>query len=275
MFVVVRLIASRPAPDPYAAEALQRSQATTPQEARDAIRFPWPRYPGAREQGRSQITLNQVPMVEQTLLARGRPESILSFYRRAMRGRGWRDNTEQFYHLERSVLAGADSIRNLQDENYLRRYDAVTRSKLSLVRKKESILIEVSPGEKGKNVIELHFAGTSSLADMVMDMAEKAERAQGRPIAFLSAQGLPGDDATSSRMFYSEKGQEGTFRDMVRMLESEGWTRASLPRGARPPARGSIHQAFFARGSEVALLAVRPAGEHGSAAMVTESSAAP
>jgi hypothetical protein len=263
----------RPPPSSYAGETLGRPPPAAPQ-GREHIRFPWPKYPGAKEKGRSRIVLNQVPIVEQTLEARGQPERVLAFYRRVMHARGWRDNTESFYHIERNVLGNTTSLRNLQDENYLRRYDAITRSKLSLVRKDHSILIEVSPGEKGKQLIELRYAGTPSIMDMVQDMADQARRSSDGPAAFLEAGGAPGAEGARSRVFYSETSEADTFRTVAAMLEREGWQRTALPKvkGLAGVPRGP-HQAFFSREDQVALLAVKPAGREGTAAIVTESSA--
>ncbi len=268
----LRVMLTRPYPEAYAGEALQREEEGAQQAAvRRSVHFPWPRYPGAQETGRSQIALNGVPVVEQTLTARATPEKILAFYRKTMLARGWRNNTEEFYRVTPAALRSQGVPRNLQDENYLRRYDSVKRSKLSLVRRKESILVEVRPGERRSSVVELHYLGTSSLFSLADDMIEAARKPRSDTAPLLQSSSAPGQPNAGTKIYYSKHRPNSFFHRMVNTLERQGWTRSELPLSGREQADGPRLEALFLRDDWVASLVVTDASKKGSTAMVTQT----
>ena len=263
----------RSRPESHAAETMIRNEKArimAQTESRTDRRTPWPKYPLAKELGKSRININDIPMASQRLLARAAPKKILSFYRREMRARGWRDNTEEFFMLKPSAIGNSTYTRNLQDERYLRRYENIKKSKLSLVRNNESILVEVYPKKAHQTVIELHSARAPSVLSLLQKISAQAgDHVRGtRP--FLESRTMPGQPSASSRIYRSKHSAHSFFPQMVRTLEQEGW---KYSKEGRDPNRTRNMEpgAMFTRGDQTASLTVSPGDNNGSVAIVIQT----
>lgn len=257
--------------------------ARTPPRGR-RIDFPWPRYPGAEIVMEYQGEDAHDDQMIQVLEVSRAPDQALAYYQRQMEVRGWRLYEPGRKKPPPDAQKDLESLQAMQavaGGEYLRRVDRARQRLLMLQKGDRLMMVEVQPKDSPtRQEIQLvtfrmptpeeHMTEISGGLHPIRPGSSILEYEQS------AAQALVGRELVGSRIFTTSRKPAHLYRQLERLLESEGWTPADGPARLADHSPHATHAGYFARGNDVALVVVSPHDDqNGASAMMTKIQSGP
>jgi hypothetical protein len=222
------------------------------------VRMPWTTYPGAKEVRRNETIFNGSPFLTERFEAAGTNSEILSYYRRTLRNRGWRDVTEEHFGIDPGFFENGAPV-NLQNQEFLLRYEETVRSNLAMQLGEKLILVEVDMGSKSwKRRVSLSQQGRSRQTAS-LELAKRLRfRSRGRIEPYFRAQQHIGKDDHTTEFYHSRFSVNRLHRKLVRRMKSKGWEQEELPDKFEPEGIDGMRVSFYVKKADYAILNVYP-----------------
>jgi hypothetical protein len=270
----------------YAYNSAARSQAKSPSLAQPddnlqegagfdtEIETFWPHFPGSAGSVAHRMTVNGVDTISENWQTAAAPTLVIDYYKQQMLARGWRETTEESFHLQPERRVAKQGRDGLQDPEFIAKYDAIMSSSLVLNRGNWSIQIMAVPGQQGIRATDIRIfaAATPNIKDFSLvlfpDLKDGADPARAKTIDTVEENG---GQRCHTVITTTAKEPFRYFQDALEEYQSKNWSFISV--SPVEPGRPEYF-ACVVKDKAYATLSVRPVPK-GQGASVTVSEITP